>query len=314
MKDLKKYLDIASKKYNSNKKHADECRALISYALNKLISNSDYGVFGDFQGKPVITYNAFSNSNEISRPVRPDLFILDENVFISEYDLLINSLSKPPSLWGSADINRANIIVYTGVMAIACCYDLWQKGSRKTPGTFFEIFMASLLQEMLPEEVFSKHIPLTSLLGNSSAENKDDSIATDEDNASSVSTDIVIRGNHSNQALVVPLKITTRERIVQPFAHQRILDSAFGEHAFTSFVVCISETQQDKKKSKVNHICVPGTIKLFQQYLAPVGGLYYCDVPPRYLTKDMQSVIAVKSVGNFFIDAYEFFENHKRAN
>lgn len=309
MLEIKRRFDLAAAKYNAGLAHGPECKALIISALEKLCTESEYKVFGDFRGQPNIAYFAFFSYAEISRPVRPDLFIYDPAVFSERYTELFQSFSRRPSDWAARDIQLANAVIYTGVMAVACCYDLWQKSSRKTPGTFFEILMAAILQEMLPYENFSKHIPLTNLLNDASVQGEDEVLAAvEEDGTSSVSTDLVIQSRYSNRGLVVPLKITTRERIVQPFAHQRILDSAFGVGAYTSLVVCISETQQDKRRSRVNHICVPGTVKLFQRYLAPVGGLYYCDVPPRYQAFDMQSTLPVKSVGEFFIDVYAFFE------
>lgn len=310
---IKRYFDVASKRYNSNECHGDDCKSLIVSALDKLYQQSDYKYFGDFKGFGGIKYFAFFSLDEISRPVRPDLFIANKKAFISEYSDFIESLSGRPFRWDQVDIERANRVIYTGVMAVACCFDLWQKGSRKTPGTFFEIYMAAVLKIMLPMEYFSKHVPLTDILHDASIDSEeDDSISEAQDDASSVSTDLVIGSRGSDRKnIVIPMKITTRERIVQPFAHQRILDSAFGVGAYTSVVVCISETQQDKRKFKVNHICVPGTVKLFQKYLAPIGGIYYCDIPPRYNMPDVQGVVPVKSVGNLFIDLYSFFESYR---
>jgi hypothetical protein len=100
----------------------------------------------------------------------------------------------------------------------------------------------------------------------------------------------------ANQCIVFPVKITTRERIVQPFAHQRILDSVFGEGQYKSVLVCVSETQRDKENN-VKEICVPGTIRLFQKHLARLSGIYYLDPPERYLNADLQEVISVGTLG-----------------
>ena len=95
---------------------------------------------------------------------------------------------------------------------------------------------------------------------------------------------------------MIPAKITTRERIVQPFAHQRILDSVFGAHHYNSILTCVSETQRHGPNG-VKEICVPGTIRLFQKHLAVMAGIYYLDPPSRYLAKDVTSVIKVATVG-----------------
>ena len=101
--------------------------------------------------------------------------------------------------------------------------------------------------------------------------------------------------------LVVPVKITTRERIVQPFAHQRILDSVFGEHRFRSVLVCVSEMQR-KRDEGANAICVPGTIRLYQRHLAALSGLYYLDPPHRYLQPDVTAHVAVRTLGCLLAD------------
>lgn len=151
--------------------------------------------------------------------------------------------------------------------------------------------------------MFSKHIPLAAILRDDDVKPEAAEVEAEaEGDGASVSTDLVIGVRGRPGGLVVPLKITTRERIVQPFAHQRILDSAFGAGHYRSLIVCMSETQLDKRTTSVKQVCVPGTIKLFQKYLAPIAGLYYCDVPQRYAARDMERVVNVRSVGYFFED------------
>ncbi|EMY0612442.1 type II site-specific deoxyribonuclease [Yersinia enterocolitica] len=295
---LKEKIDYASKLYNSGLDHIPATLDIIKHAMLLLNNQSTYGYFGAYNGKDIQEYHSFSYEGEMSRPVRDDLFIKDFNSFVSIFNDFHVSLKNIEKGWSGFNSQRANKVIYTSVMSVACCFDLWRNGSRKTPGTFFEIFMAAILKWMLPGEIFSKHIPLI------------DQIKEGEDlsDSSSVSTDIVIKsGRYRDLNVVIPLKITTRERIVQPFAQQRILDSYFGTGIYHSFVACISETQQDKRKRKVNHICVPGTIRLYQKYLSSLSGLYYCDIPERYLESDLTDVIPVKSMGDFLFDIYSFF-------
>lgn len=307
MDQLKALLKTAATRYNKLLPHHDDARELVVFAHAKLAAEAAYAHYGDFAGRPAVPYHVFGVANAVSRPVRPDIYLADPGDFAASYKLFGDNLHAGPEGWGDAEIRLANSVVYTSVMAVACCYDLWQRGSRKTPGTVFEILMASLLQQMLPKAAFSKHIPLAALLGEEEAAAEEvgaELEAPDDDGGpGSVSTDLVIkRTAESNTGIVIPLKITTRERIVQPFAHQRILDSAFGAGVFRSLLVCISETQLDDKTTSVKQVCVPGTVKLFQKYLAPMAGLYYCDVPQRYAAADMQRVIPVQSVGHLFRD------------
>jgi len=296
---LKEKIDLASRRYNLNLDHIPATLQVIEHAMLLLENNAGYGYFGSFNGKNTQNYHSFTFDGEFSRPVRDDLFITDYHFFVAGFREFNESLKTIDRRWSSFDSARANKIIYTSVMSVACCFDLWKSGSRKTPGTFFEIFMAAVLKLMIPDEIFSKHIPLIDQL-----ESDDESF-----DPSSVSTDIVITSKNKNTSVVIPLKITTRERIVQPFAQQRILDSFFGENIYFSFLACISETQQDKKRRKVNHICVPGTIKLYQKYLSSISGIYYCDIPERYLERDLTDIIPVKSMGDFLFDIYSFFRS-----
>lgn len=313
MDQIKNLLKAASLKYNKSIPHQKICRDLVIACHSKLSTEATFSNFGFFSGKPKITYNVFKLGNELSRPIRPDIYIANYIDFIDTYDSFESNLRNDINQWQTDNITNANSVVYTSVMSVACCYDLWQRGSRKTPGTFFEILMAGFLQQMLPKAIFSKHIPLAALLHDDEvAEGMENIQELDRNNnnedGASVSTDLVIGFPSRSGGIVIPLKITTRERIVQPFAHQRILDSAFGEGQYHSLLVCISETQLDEKTKSVKQVCVPGTVKLFQKYLAPLQGLYYCDIPQRYDAPDMQKILPVRSVGHLFKDVYSLLQ------
>jgi hypothetical protein len=314
MVNLKKLYGEACKAYNRGAEHYGICLMVVAYCQRKLAKEAKFVPYGKFAGTPPVMYNVFSLNEAVSRPVRPDLFITDDATFVTAHASLLKILQDPNHTWTKADYLCANQVVYTAIMSVASCYDIWQPKSRKTPGTFFEVFMAGLLQSVFPDAAFSKHISLAKILekdavdvgtaAEAAAEEEAEEAAKEEgeDDSSSVSTDVVVGVKGQSGGAVIPLKITTRERIVQPFAHQRILDGAFGAGHYLSLIVCISETQLDKDTNSVNQICVPGTIKLFQKYLAPIGGLYYCDVPQRYAMKDVTQIVKVRSVGHLFED------------
>lgn len=314
MDNLKKIYREACKAYNKGSEHYGTCLKIVAYCQKKLKKEVKFAPYGKFKGTPSVAYHVFSRDEAVSRPVRPDLFITEEAAFIKAHSGLLKILQDSKHVWTKADYDCANQVVYTAIMSLACCYDIWQPKSRKTPGTFFEVFMAGLLQSVFPDAAFSKHISLAKILEKDAVdagvaaeaaaeEEAEEATKADEgDESSSVSTDVVVGVSGQSGGVVIPLKITTRERVVQPFAHQRILDGAFGEGHYRSLIVCISETQLDKDTNSVNQICVPGTIKLFQKYLAPIGGLYYCDVPQRYAMKDVMQVVNVRSVGHLFED------------
>ncbi len=320
MDALRQLFKQASKEYALGIPHYQTCLGLALYCQHKLSSQATFGFYGEFNGSPRVPYNVFSLRDDcLSRPIRPDLYVQEARAFMEENDHLVRILKTGNHAWEADDYLRANRVVYTAVMSLASCYDLWQRGSRKTPGTFFEFFIAGLLQSVFPEAIFSKHIPLLAIVDDPdvkadvtsddlapSSDDDNDDLGDAQTGTASVSTDLVIERKNYKGGVVVPLKITTRERIVQPFAHQRILDSAFGQGHYQSMIACISETQLDQKTKSVKQVCVPGTIELFQKYLAPVAGIYYCDLPQRYGASSMEKIVKVRSMGHFFEDITTF--------
>lgn len=311
MDELKKLYRDACKAYNKSKPHFQKCRAVVQHCQQKLNDDAKLGEYGKFAGTPDIQYSAFTSGQAISRPVHPDFFTATNNDFEVNLETVLKIAKDPERKWTDSERKLSSQTIYTAIMSFACCYDLWNPKARKTPGTFFEVFMAGLLQSVFTDIAFSKHIPLTKILdAGGSPPNAEDNPDQDEaisdgnegDEKSSVATDVVLSAPNKKGGIVLPLKITTRERVVQPFAHQRILDAAFEPGTYKSLIVCISETQLDKEAKKVKQICVPGTIQLFQKYLAPIEGIYYCDVPQRYAKNDVTDVIKVKSIGHLFCD------------
>jgi hypothetical protein len=58
----------------------------------------------------------------------------------------------------------------------------------------------------------------------------------------------------------------------------------------------------------VKQICVPGTIILFQKFLAHLDGLYYCDIPARYSLPSLTRTIPVKNLGELFNDVHDLLD------
>lgn len=245
-------------------------------------------------------------ASNLSRPFRPELFEGSEDAFVALAESFSNEIRKKEF---NKDI--ADRFIYTSATSFCLCFDLWKPKSRKTPGTFFEVLAGSICRIRYPDFGLGKHVAIAPSIDLDEAVidlDEDQALegATDEEvvealEGNAVSTDLVIHNDKNGRAAIVPLKITTRERIVQPFAHQRILDSAYPDK-FRSFLACISEVQRDDKTNTVKQICVPGTVSLFQKHLARLSGLYYCDIPQRYFKPDMQAVIAVKRISDLFSD------------
>lgn len=294
---------VAKKKYDLGQEALPECFGVVVDCLIQLRDHANIRHFGNFSTSVPLAYAIAESNGALSRPFRAEMFIADPEEFLTEANALLLSLSNLQNI----DPNTLDRIVYTSVSAFSLVYDVWKPKSRKTPGTFFEVIIGSASRVIFPAYSLTKHIPIKDLpvaeVGDALAEAYE--IKADGEEAEfsgdSVSTDLVITNPKTGKGAVVPLKITTRERIVQPFAHQRILDSAYpGQYA--SFVACISEVQRDDRTTTVKQICVPGTIALFQKHLSKINGLYYCDVPRRYAQDDFNRIMPVKPFNQLFLD------------
>jgi hypothetical protein len=79
----------------------------------------------------------------------------------------------------------------------------------------------------------------------------------------------------------MPVKISTRERVVQAWAHQRVLEGMLGAGRYKGVLVVLTETNKQKNKSVVE-VCLPGQWKAYQMYIAPLFRVYYLDIPKKY--------------------------------
>lgn len=274
LQDLHEHFTAAKRAYDAGGSPHRELREVAAHAIGLLRAAATSRVLSRCDDKE---YSVFDVSGRLSRPYLSDLYESDPAQFRTDWDSLVDA-AVPGEHRYESRTRQTNRVLYSAITAFCACYDVWKPGSRKTPGTFFEVLLGSILQRILPGYRRESHV-----------------ILPEQDE--NVSTDIVFRSASGGPGgLVIPAKITTRERVVQPFAHQRILDSIFGVGTFKSVLVCVSEMQRDGEDG-VNAICVPGTIRLFQMHLASMSGICYLDPPSRYLAADVASVVPVFTLG-----------------
>ena len=268
--------NTVSRLYNRGLNPLTEICNLSQVCLSTLLDNARI----KHQGSVGTTdYSVFFDGRTFTRPIRKDMLI-EANSFQNKWQKLIDRLDSREYLNAKEQI-ECNNIVYTSISSFSCVFDLWKASSRKTPGTFFEILTGSMLSHFYKDCVRSKHITLPR-------------------ESESVTTDIVLTSRTTGKGLVIPVKITTRERIVQPFVHQHILVSVFGDK-YHSVLVSMSEMQRSGE-NEVNSICVPGTLRLFSRHLSPLSALVYLDPPERYLMRDVTEVVPVLNFGSLFTE------------
>lgn len=224
---------------------------------------------------PSKEYFSFKKAAVVARPANKDLFIADANV--------VQRLWKK---WVAETINPKEFARLTYTVALAPCLamELFDRQNKKGPATFFECYIGHL---------FAKTIGINPTKRARLPINGRDVLMT---------MDFLFDMGKEHRKVHVPVKMSTRERVVQAWAHQRLLNAAFGEDAYRGVMVLFSETKLDSRSLEVVEICVPDQWLAYQGYLAHMDRIYYFDIPSRYqtLTDQYPDVISIKPFGEFF--------------
>lgn len=131
-------------------------------------------------------------------------------------------------------------ILYTAAMAYCCTTDLTKESDRKTPGTFFEVLVGHLVAVKFGVNP-ARSIQVLNL-----------------DLERDLPTDYVFDLGEGKNRIHLPVKISTRERVVQVWAHQRVLDGVYGVSRFRGVLVCLNETNKQSRTNSVIEVCLPG--------------------------------------------------------
>ena len=116
-------------------------------------------------------------------------------------------------------------------------------------------------------------------------------------------TDFVFNLGKDKPKFHLPIKISTRERVIQVWAHQRVLDGVYGTGRFLGTPVILTETMTDQRKREVIEICLPEQWRIYQMHIAQLKRIYYLDVPVSYDKLNLVFPrLNVKSFGHFFFE------------
>jgi len=195
------------------------------------------------------------NGARSSRPINKALF--DSKITRSEIASVLNG--------GATTIGEARLdqLLYTIAMSYCLAVDLVSVGNKKSPGTFCEILVGHLAARRFKVNP-ARQIAIPSL-----------------DIENNLPTDFIFDLGPNKAKIHMPVKISTRERVVQAWAHQRVLEGMHGAGRFRGVLVILTETNKQKEKSVVE-VCLPGQWAAYQMYIAPMHRVYYFDVPRRY--------------------------------
>ena len=222
-------------------------------------------------------YFTFTNGSIIARPANRALFIASiRTIKVLWKDWLNNRISPE-------DFAKLS---YTAALAPCLAMELFDRQNKKGPATYFECYIGHLFAKTLgvnPTKAVRLPIQGRSVL---------------------MTMDFLVDIGTEHKKIHLPVKMSTRERVVQAWAHQRLLDAAYGDDVYRGIMVLFSETKLDSRTREVVEICVPDQWLAYQTYLARMDRIYYFDMPERYrkLTELHPSTIAIKPFGEFFIE------------
>lgn len=231
-------------------------------------------------GKQYVSYTRNDAPGPVSRPANISLFNADADV-----------VSRLWGAWWEGKIRPKDLASMSYTIALAPCLamELFDRQNKKGPATYFECLIGHIFAKSIGTnphkratlEVHGRKLRLT--------------------------MDFLFDMGAKARHIHLPVKMSTRERVVQAWAHQRLLDAAFGKKSYKGIMVLFSETKLDSKKHEVVEICVPDQWIAYQSLLARMDRIYYFDIPARYaqLTRDLPEIIPIKNFGDFFIEKEE---------
>ena len=220
---------------------------------------------------------SYRTRETVARPANRALFLDDEEQVETLW-----------TRWGREQIPVAELrrLVYTLALAPCLAMELFDRQNKKGPATYFECFVGHIFAKALhrnPDRratlpIRGRNVRLT--------------------------MDFLFPATNGSPAIHLPVKMSTRERVVQAWAHQRLLDSVHQGANFRGVLVLFAETKMNSNNLEVVEICVPDQWLAYQTHLARMHRIYYFDVPQRYqaLTDEFPDLITVKQFGDFFTE------------
>jgi len=226
---------------------------------------------------PRKSYFVFADGDRTSRPVNASLY--SDSLSSETVQAVLNCAV---SAMAPSTITAA---IYTIAMSYCCANDILKRGDQKTPGTFFELLIGHLVSSALGVN------PTTQIT------------APTLDLNITLPTDFVFDLGADKSRVHLPIKTSTRERVVQVWAHQRVLDGMHGVARFKGVLVVMAETNKQEKAETVTEVCLPNQWTAYQMYIAQMFRVYYLDLPEPYSRlKDRYPFIQVKQFGDFFFE------------
>lgn len=250
-------------------------RALVRFSLEFLTSNAcrQVDLISKVPGKNYVAYVRTAAETITSRPANLALFAPNVDEVDAAWEAWITGHALP------MDAAR---FWYTAALAPCMGLELFDRQNKKGPATYFEALIGHIVATQLGSE--PRRAQTFEVSGRPTR----------------LTMDFLFDANDRHSAIHLPVKMSTRERVVQAWAHQRILDRAFHEGTYKGVMVCFSETKLSARSREVVEICVPDQWLAYQALLAKMARIYYFDIPTRYrdLTTKFPELLQIRNVHN----------------
>ena len=154
--------------------------------------------------------------------------------------------------------------LYTAAMSFCCANDIESNNqARGRSGKYFEYLVGNVMATALGVRGAARIEALNPEL------------------ARGLNPDHLFEIGDGGALIHLAVKISTRERIVQPWAHQRILDGAYGTDRIKGVMVFLHET--NRLKTGIQETCTPARLRQYQMFVAKIlhRGGKYVGIPSR---------------------------------
>jgi len=264
-------------------------RSAVQFAMTEIALAESVPCVSRVAGK---NYYAFRQqvgaTSHLSRPVNEALFSSDMAPVVALFDVLeagytTEQLSVELQGWDRGLLQRT---LYSMAMSFCCAIDIQKTGDKKTPGTFFEYFVAYIFSRVLRVNPVRRVEIRT------------------RDTQILLPTDFIFDPGAGRRKFHVPVKTSTRERVIQVWAHQRVIDGTLGQGRYLGTPVIMTETKLNKRNLEVVEICLPEQWQVYQGHIAQLNRIYYLDVPQPYVAlNNVVPPICIRPLSDFFFES-----------
>ena len=277
------------------KSHGHATRDLLLELIEKSILAINQSERRDLTSRvPGKMYYAVCGDGRRSRPINTGLFDPDASLVVERMTQILERRHQ------SLSAQEITATIYTAAISFCAYRDITSDNDQKTPGTYFEYLCAAVMTSIL--KVPSRTSLSVLNLGMET----------------SLPTDFIFDLGDEKPKFHVPVKTSTRERVIQVWAHQRVLDGVYGTGRFLGLPIVLAETKTTSRTDEVTEICLPKQWRLYQMHVAQMWRIAYLDIPAAYLPlATVFPPVPVVTLGELLVndgDVTKLVEKHGDAN